>query len=63
MDPTKYRTASGKDCTIRVKPTGKDFGIFSRIKIGGKVVWDSDTFPEGCAEQAKARAVKQLEKL
>lgn len=62
MDPTHYTTASGKDATIKVKPTGVHFGCFSRIRINGKAVWDSETYPEGCAQQAKDSAVKALEK-
>jgi hypothetical protein len=61
MDPTHYKTASGKDVTIKVKPTGIHFGCFSRIRIGGRTVWDSETYPEGCAQQAKDAAVSKLE--
>ena len=62
MDPTHYKTASGKDCTIKVKPTGINFGCKSIIRIGGRTVWDSETYPTGCAQKAEESAVKALEK-
>ena len=61
MDPTHYETASGKKCTIKVKPTVINFGCFSRIRYdNGKIAWDSETFPEGCAKQAKQAAINML---